>query len=74
MSELIVSLTCGDLGAQVRVPLRADGASPFAIADAMGACAEGFDRLWATAGAFALEDDDEADEAEATYGTDAADG
>lgn len=73
MSELIVSLTCGDLGAQVRVPLRADGASPFAIADAMGACAEGFDRLWATAGAFALEDDDET-EADETAAGDGAEG
>lgn len=63
MSELIVELHAGDIGARVRVPLRADGASPFAIADAMGACATGFERAWNLAGAFAFEADDDSDDA-----------
>lgn len=59
MSEIRAQAEAGDINFALIVPTRPDGASTVAIEEIVAAVVEGFRGVWAEAGGFFTEDDDE---------------
>lgn len=59
MSEIRAQAEAGDINFALIVPTRPDGASTVGLEEIVAAVVEGFKGVWAEAGGFFAEDDDE---------------